>query len=225
MLICQDISSCGFLYFLRSNFWAWCSTWCSDFKGWCKRCLPFVSYVYSKLKHNRDKTNKSFANPTLTHHHWLSCFVCAICTRHHNSHVQPFPGAKPQRELLVKSAICNTTKKLWIKAFILSVQLSMWGRIARNWNIKTLALRVVLNLNEHLHKPHKKVHVAFSNTCCIIQLYSFAFGRAPQITCGVLKIITCDLYITGSQIWFCIQWYINHAWFFKGQPNARNALQ
>ena len=106
----DNISSCVFLYFLRFNFWTWCSAWCSDFKGWCKRCLPFVSYVYRKLKHNRDKTNKSFANPALTHYHLLSCFD-----------VQPFPGAKPQRNQLVATIVVATM----VATFDLAMKLSM----------------------------------------------------------------------------------------------------
>ena len=34
---------------------------------------------------------------------------------------------------------------------------SMWGRIARNWNLKNLALRIELRLNAQLHKPQKKL--------------------------------------------------------------------
>ena len=125
--VAQPCNPCRSHFITHGNHWqdkgheiAWTShrwtvfyrvtafTWCSDFKGWwCKRSLPFVSYVCSKMKHNRDKTNKSFANPALTHHHLLSCFVCAICTRPHNPHVQPFSGAKPQRVQYVSYVFIN----------------------------------------------------------------------------------------------------------------------
>ena len=61
----------------------------------------------------------------------------------------------------LRAYLCYFKLKLFkwkYKAFMLSVQLSMWNRIAPNWNLKKLALCVVLSLNEYLHKPKKKLH-------------------------------------------------------------------
>ena len=128
----------------------------------------------------------------------------------------------------ILKSIWNTTKTKWKsffqrsmvgdQIFLLSVQLSMWGRIAHNWNIKKLALRVLLSFEAQraAPKPQKKLYFAnffinflivfhFKPTTeqCSIFFHRYKLFGEIKIKVFVVFVLFLMFCFVLSQIWSC----------------------